>query len=394
MPLLRLRLRRKRQDLVRNRQAHDDFYDNGDYDFPDDAIANMTGEPYGQEGSEVYTDAEEETEQSNSETEQNNPEPETEDQTLTENNESEPQDLSTEQPESLGNSESGSELETESQDNPEDEQEEPEQEQEGPEQQAEQEEPEQEDEQEELEQEDEPDQPGTPSSEEQNQEEIPKSDQEPSTPMDVVQPAPQPATATHSNDKELRIGLPTAFLQDCTVYLRINRALYDNDEKRIAFVLSHMTGGDAATWKQQFITSKFSGQTLNLGSWQDFYDDLKASFKEEETVSNTLSELTNLKQGSKTAEQHNIDFCLIAGKAGLDLRENTTIMINFYKNSLNPRLLTKILSLDEVPTTLEKWFSKAITLDNNYRQAMSYVKGSYKPYKPYKPVYPRFNFSN
>ncbi|PPR06504.1 hypothetical protein CVT24_002664, partial [Panaeolus cyanescens] len=249
-------------------------------------------------------------------------------------------------------------------------------------------------------------QPETPTTEEQTQEE-PETDQEPTSPtMDVAQPQPQPTLPlpTTSQEKELRIGLPTpftgdrtklaAFLQDCTVYLRINRALYNNDEKRIAFVLSHMTGGDAATWKQQFITSKFSGQTLNLGSWQDFYDDLKASFKEEETISNALSELTNLKQGSKTAEQHNIDFRLIAGKAGLDLRENATIMINFYKNSLNPRLLTKILSLDEVPTTLEKWFSKAITLDNNYRQAMSYVKGSYKPYKPYKPVYPRFNFSN
>ncbi|PPR07943.1 hypothetical protein CVT24_001018 [Panaeolus cyanescens] len=30
-----------------SRQVQDDFYDNRDYDLPDDTIANMTGEPYG-----------------------------------------------------------------------------------------------------------------------------------------------------------------------------------------------------------------------------------------------------------------------------------------------------------------------------------------------------------
>jgi hypothetical protein len=46
------------------------------------------------------------------------------------------------------------------------------------------------------------------------------------------------------------------FMQDVYVYLKVNRQTYDNDDKKISFILSYLTGGDAAVWKQQFIQMK------------------------------------------------------------------------------------------------------------------------------------------
>ena len=42
------------------------------------------------------------------------------------------------------------------------------------------------------------------------------------------------------------------FLQDIFIYLGlfINKDYYDTDEKKISFVLSFLTEGDAAIWKE------------------------------------------------------------------------------------------------------------------------------------------------
>ena len=43
------------------------------------------------------------------------------------------------------------------------------------------------------------------------------------------------------------------FLQDTFVFLTINKEHYNNNDKKIAFVMSFMTDGDTALWKQEFI---------------------------------------------------------------------------------------------------------------------------------------------
>jgi hypothetical protein len=45
-------------------------------------------------------------------------------------------------------------------------------------------------------------------------------------------------------------------MQDVFVYLKVNKATYDNNDKKIFFILSYLAGGDAAVWKQQFIQTK------------------------------------------------------------------------------------------------------------------------------------------
>ena len=55
--------------------------------------------------------------------------------------------------------------------------------------------------------------------------------------------------------KELRLNQPKeftgkrdelkGFLQKCNLYLTINEDMYNSDSKKIAFILSYMTEGDA-----------------------------------------------------------------------------------------------------------------------------------------------------
>jgi hypothetical protein len=46
------------------------------------------------------------------------------------------------------------------------------------------------------------------------------------------------------------------FMQDVYIYLTVNRHLYDNNDKKISLILSYLSRGDAAIWKQQFIQTK------------------------------------------------------------------------------------------------------------------------------------------
>ena len=44
------------------------------------------------------------------------------------------------------------------------------------------------------------------------------------------------------------------FLQDTFVFLMINKEHYNTNDKKITFIMSFMTDGDAALWKQEFIS--------------------------------------------------------------------------------------------------------------------------------------------
>ena len=43
------------------------------------------------------------------------------------------------------------------------------------------------------------------------------------------------------------------FIQECKMYLRINRYIYEDDEDKIAFVLSFMNEKEALRWKHTFL---------------------------------------------------------------------------------------------------------------------------------------------
>jgi hypothetical protein len=74
----------------------------------------------------------------------------------------------------------------------------------------------------------------------------------------------QPVNGT----KELNLNKPEAFdsnqngfkkfLQNVEVYMDVNHKMYNNNLRKIAFVLSFMATGSMATWRTQFIEEAYA----------------------------------------------------------------------------------------------------------------------------------------
>jgi hypothetical protein len=70
-------------------------------------------------------------------------------------------------------------------------------------------------------------------------------------------------------------------MQDVYVYLKVNRLIYNDDEKKISFILSYLADGDAAVWKQQFIQTKIEESKEaktdepSWGTYKEFVEALK-----------------------------------------------------------------------------------------------------------------------
>jgi Domain of unknown function (DUF4939) len=113
------------------------------------------------------------------------------------------------------------------------------------------------------------------------------------------------AQATNGS-KELNLNKPEPFdrnqdnfkkfLQKVEVYMDVNHETYNNDLRKIAFILSFMATGSAATWKAQFIDKAYARPTppnLNdrLGTYTQFRKDFMEAFSMFDSVGDALDEL-------------------------------------------------------------------------------------------------------
>jgi len=213
------------------------------------------------------------------------------------------------------------------------------------------------------------------------------SHQEPQQPQDEEMYHPTIGTAITEprtrESKELRINLPKPFsgnrsnlqrfIQDCAVYLKINQDIYNNDDKKIAFVLSLLDSGEPAMWKEQFVKSIMDGDEIDFPMYEEFLAAFKKAFKDVDQVNEALNNLGRLRQGNKGAEEHTTTFRLLVGKAGISSERNPNhqVLIDLYQRSLKPKLIEQIMSMENIPKTVEEWYEKAILFDNNWRRLMT-----------------------
>jgi len=194
--------------------------------------------------------------------------------------------------------------------------------------------------------------------------------------------------AEETNNKEIRINKPTpfdgnrkkieSFIQECKVYLHINKKVYSTDEAKIAFILSYMNKDEAQKWKMTFlreITNK-EGE-LVFPTIKEFINGLAEYFSPVNLMQDAAHQLALLKQGKKTAEEIVTEFRLLIAQAGYDAKSTSDHLhlIDKFQSVLNPALVKKIMLLDTPPTTISTgWISKAILLDNQYRMTMEVLK--------------------
>ena len=195
---------------------------------------------------------------------------------------------------------------------------------------------------------------------------------------------PQQANTANGNPKELGLNWPTpfirdrqkvnTFLQECNLYLLVNRAIYKTDEAKIIFILSYMTDKEALQWKEQYLTLiTDNDRNMTLPGYRAFITLLKEAFKPADKTGKAMNKLCMIRQGNRPAEELVTKFRLLAGQANLGQTSPSDHLhlIRLFHDALNPPLAKQIMNADKVPTTITKWFKKAIQYDSNFRMAQA-----------------------
>ena len=138
------------------------------------------------------------------------------------------------------------------------------------------------------------------------------------------------------------------FLQDTFMFLTINKEHYNNDNKKIAFIMSFMTDGDTALWKEEFIgkvirDSVARGDDISFGSYKKFIESLEKSFTLYNVPGDALNAMKHLRMGDRSFEEHLAKFKLLMSQSGLD---KLAAIVDLFRETLpyglqRPILLSK-----------------------------------------------------
>ena len=118
----------------------------------------------------------------------------------------------------------------------------------------------------------------------------------------MAETTPAIAKKTKLNPPKIFTGKRTdlqRFLQDTFIFLTINKEHYNTNDKKIAFVMSFMTEGDAALWKQEFISrvirdSITANKEITFGTYKSFIESLEKLFLPYDTPSDALYAIKHL----------------------------------------------------------------------------------------------------
>jgi Ty3 transposon capsid-like protein len=178
--------------------------------------------------------------------------------------------------------------------------------------------------------------------------------------------------------KELNLNKPEAFngnrdgfkkfLQTVEVYMDVNHETYNNNLRKIAFVLSFMATGSAATWKAQFIKEAYARPTPanpndRLGTYAQFRKDLIEAFSMFNSVGDALDELRSLrKKKNESIDEHIARFKMLAAESKIDT--TNPLSIKLFKETLPRGLTLELMRLETPLRTIDDWYEWAATIDH------------------------------
>src|ERR1700678_269311 len=183
------------------------------------------------------------------------------------------------------------------------------------------------------------------------------------------------APSNSNKTKELRINPPTHFtgnrddldnfIQDCTLYLTLNRTVYETDEKKIIFMLSYMTEGTARAWKEAFVRDIINSPINDFGSLKQFTDNLKRAFKASDSEGDARAKLRQLIQGKDSVDDYVAQFRILAGKARMT---DNAALTEYFMEGVNTGILQKIFAQEKLPATITEWYKRTSRCDSHYRR--------------------------
>ena len=196
-----------------------------------------------------------------------------------------------------------------------------------------------------------------------------------------------------SKPTELRIGTPEVFdrsyeksqhwLHAVQFYLLVNKAVYDNDDKQIAFALSYMTKGSALTWAVTFRQSAISGTLFSLGTFADFVTKFNTTFKHHNITGNTISWLSTkcmIKNAKNNLYSPSLTEYISTFKNHIALTNisDANVLIGYFSAGIPPPLMRRIMSMDTIPSTIDEWYKKAVAFQTQWERADDITKRNTK----------------
>ena len=191
-------------------------------------------------------------------------------------------------------------------------------------------------------------------------------DEPQSPPFDHHQPLPpvtmsnQPG-AQQPRVSEIRLGRPdtydgsaskaSAWIDSVTLYLLINVGIYDTDPKKIAFALSFMKEGSAATWASTVTKKALALNPPTLGRWDDFVKEFKTTFIHIDVKNEAIAWLTNTIVTPKLPLGDYIS--QFKNQVAISEITHEDTLINFFSRGIPPALMKRIYGMDTVPTKIE-----------------------------------------
>jgi Retrotransposon gag protein/Zinc knuckle len=177
-----------------------------------------------------------------------------------------------------------------------------------------------------------------------------------------------------NGSKELNLNKPEPFdrnrdnfknfLQNVKVYMDVNHETYNNDLRKIVFILSFMATGSAGTWKTQFIDEAYArpappNPNDRLGTYTQFRKDLMEAFSMFDSVGDALDELQSLrKKKTESINEHIARFKMLAAKSKIDTTNPLTIEL--FKETLPWGLTLQLMKLEKpLPTGTNGWLNWA-----------------------------------
>ena len=124
----------------------------------------------------------------------------------------------------------------------------------------------------------------------------------------------------------------------CKTHLQANRAIYDNDEKKVVFVLSFMTEGDATTWREQWLDeldekAKAANKTeMDFGTFANLMKLLEKDFATYDAPGDMLEKMKGLHYDQKSSiEDHVSQFKALLSQSGM---EESLSVIDYFRQTL------------------------------------------------------------
>ncbi|PFH46215.1 hypothetical protein AMATHDRAFT_155921, partial [Amanita thiersii Skay4041] len=164
------------------------------------------------------------------------------------------------------------------------------------------------------------------------------------------------------------------FINSCQLYMSAKPQEFLTLQIKITWVLGFMQMGMAQMFCDHFLVY------MNLPDYQTQYEesvepnkikllycDIYKVFGDPNKQAMAIQEITTIKQGSQSAEEHVQLFKQAYMRSGY----GETAGIHEFKWSLNSPLLDKCMAIPELPSTLEKWYKLVIHLDRQWRQVVA-----------------------